>query len=66
VANGLIPDINSRVSDAFEDFLKTQAVKEKLEFTLNQSIRSQILKGGRIVSATVHSSHATLQIDAGQ
>lgn len=65
---GLVPDsllkqINPKLQQLLEDKLNDPALQAPIAFQLNQKIRTLLLNGGRIVSATIKSNEVDMTIE---
>lgn len=59
------PALNSKVEAGVKSVFNNAATKRQLEFQLNSQIRQQLLKGGRIVNATITADEVQMDIETG-
>jgi hypothetical protein len=63
--DSLLPDINGKIADGIKSMLNDDMVHAQIEYELNKQIRLQLLKGGRILSASVQPTQVNLSCEVG-
>jgi hypothetical protein len=63
--DSLLPDINGQIANGIKSMLNDNMVQAQIEYELNKQIRLQLLKGGRILSASVQPTQVNLSCEVG-